>query len=165
MFHKKFLKIMLFFLIPICSISIAKEVNKAIDMGKYTFGVIKRLNEETSEEYLKHFITPEDYRTLAENEKIDISLRNQMSSSTKDYLNNFLYKSYHQVKKSGKKVNINWNKIKYKDYTYLIENHKGLDSYVGTLYITYKDKEYKIEVSSLLIDNSFKLVNISFFGN
>ncbi len=65
-----------------------------------------------------------------------------------------------EIREEAERENINWKKIKFVSFSYK-EDMSGFDGiYKGDLLISYKNKNYSLDVGYMLIEGKLKLGNL-----
>lgn len=164
------------------------KVQDPENIGKHVFVILKDLNTTAKIDYFKNFISAKDLLDIQEDINIDSIInvlskdqnidRNVWEKELEDKLeyinknkNIILEKYFNDMKEDAGKMGINWDEIKYLDYTYEIKTEDyiyGKKLYnktipkmcVGKLYLKYKETPFYVKIEALLKDNNYELYEI-----
>lgn len=155
----KVLLIAIMFSLSACSTGSIKEPEQ---IGKQVFEILRNLSIKSKADYVGNFLSIEEIRELGKNETIvtEEKTRNEMTSMLKEDWVGRIEGYYNDIKEKGGEYGINWQEIEYLDFVYEIETDDGIKGCKGSLYFKYKDKPYKIKVSSIFNGTEYKLVKI-----
>lgn len=155
----KLLLISFLMILSSCNQDMIKEPEQ---IGKQVFGILKDISTKNKADYVSNFLSIEEIRELGKNEEVvtEEKTRNEMTSMLKEDWVGRIEGYYNDIKEKGGQYGINWQDIEYLDFVYEIKTDNGIKGCKGSLYFKYKDKPYKIKVTSIFNGKEYKLVKI-----
>lgn len=158
---KTILKLLIASTLMILSACTGNSIKEPEQIGKQVFEILRTLSTKSKADYVRNFLSIEEIRELGKNEKVvaEEKTRNEMTSMLKEDWVGRIEGYYNDIKEKGGEYGINWQDIEYLDFVYEIETDDGIKACNGSLYFKYKDKPYKIMVSSIYNGTEYKLVN------
>ncbi len=128
--------------------SMAIEGEKA---GKQITKLLKSINNWDFDTYKNHMATPDDIleKLLAsDNDALKTMAAKSVEEANKSWAKK-LDKEFKKICSQGEELEINWKKIKYKDFTCELDEVGIEGIYKGKLFFSYNNKTYKINVGFL----------------
>ena len=141
--------------------------SKAFDRvktGKQITRLLQSIQTWDESTYEKYMATPEDIL-----EKILDSDNNAIKTKASESVveareswSKELDKEFKRICRQGEELEINWKKIKFKDFTYEPEKVGIKDIYKGKLIFSYNNKSYSIKIGFLTIDEDAKIGELEY---
>ncbi len=163
------------------------EINKPEDIGKQVFEILKNINKTTKQDYVNNFVSPQIILNIYEGVDVD-SLKKSflLNNGDEEMWDNKLKEEllkisekqgqeieddYNRIKKRAGEYGINWEEVKYLDFTYEmgtedyiynkhLYNRKSPQMCKAQLFLKYEDKPFSVKVKSLLINGKYELYEI-----
>lgn len=158
-----FLKLIIICLIVnLSSCKTPTEINNPEGIGKQVFSIIKKLQDNTKDNYLNNFLKVEELREFASNKDFEIEekIKNEITSLTREKYFSSIEKKYNKIKEDAISYGIEFDKITYLDFIYKTKKEGGLIGYEGIVFFKYKGETYKIETASIDIGKKIGLIEI-----
>ncbi|MFK7747026.1 MAG: hypothetical protein AB8B65_01415 [Kordia sp.] len=139
----------------------SSEPNPSALVGKHTFELLQKMETISQEEFNTHFLTLTELREFAKDTTIKNTFRNAVTNVSKETHNKRLQQSYEMIKESGKRYNIDWNVITFREYPYEIKDESGIAFQNGYVAFDFNDKKFVAKIVSIHYKNEQRLFNLS----
>jgi len=138
-------------------------VEKAEDMGKYAFDILKKFDNTSKEDYIKTIFTIEEVKEFGKKNADIISEqgKKEIANLTVEEYNGRMERDFNRIQQETKDFNIVWSEIEYSDYTYESREQDNIKGTRGDLIFKHNDITYTIKISALLVDNTYTLIRIN----
>ncbi len=122
---------------------------------------IQTWNESTYEKYMA---TPEDIleKILDSDDDAFKTMASKSVNEARESWSKELDKEFKRICRQGEELEINWQKIKFKDFTYELEKVGIKDIYKGKLIFSNNNKSYSIEIGFLTNDEGVKIGKLAY---
>ena len=152
-------KLLYTLIITLLSFSVAKADN----IGKRSFKLLKTIDHWNDKTYEKYIMRLEDFHQLGQNEEkiTKERMREWMLAFNQKKWERIVNSKFTDVRNAGKLQGIEWNQIKYADFTYEFRDVFGLEGYDGSMHFIYNNKTYAVKISYVITENSFRLIEMS----
>lgn len=141
----------------------SRGVEKAEDMGKYTFDILKKMDNVSKDDYLKAVFTIEEIKEFGKThaEKIGVKNTKEIANLTTEEYNGRMERDFNRIKEAEKKYSIVWNNIEYSDYTFETREENNMNGTRGNILFKHNDLNYSMRVSALNIDGTYTLIRLA----
>lgn len=150
-----------YILLVICIISCTSKTQPEELIGKHTFELLQKMNDISQEEFNAHFLSLDELREFAKDSTIEATFRNAVTNVSKETHNIRLQQSYEMIKESGKRYDIDWKAIAFREYPYTIRDESGIAFQDGFVAFDHKEKKFVTKIVSITFKGEQRLFNLS----
>ena len=125
------------------------------------FGLLLKMNTMSQDEFNSHFISLNELREIVKDTAVNETFRNAITRVSKEIHNNRLQQSYEMIKESGKRYEIDWKDISFREYPYVDREENILTFQDGFLAFDYKEKKLVAKIVSIDYKGKKYLFNFS----
>ncbi|MCH2196059.1 hypothetical protein [Kordia sp.] len=159
---KKSIYIAIFSFVSMVCISCTSESKPEDFASKKAFGLLQKMNTMSQEEFNSHFISLNELREIVKDTAVNETFRNAITRVSKEIHNNRLQQSYTMIKESGKRFEIDWKDISFKEYPYVMRDEENALTFQdGFLAFDYKEKKLVAKIVSIQYKDKKYLFNFS----
>jgi hypothetical protein len=130
-------------------------------IGTYTFELLQKMDTLSQEEFNSHFITLKELREFAKDTTVEATFRKAVTNVSQETHNIRLQQAYEMITESGKRFNIDWSAITFREYPYTERDESGVTFQDGFVAFDYDGKKFVTKIVSLHFNNEQRLFNLS----
>ncbi len=154
------------FVLNSCSKKSVNSANQPKDIGIQVMDLLNVMGEITKPEFPKYFISAEELKDIASNKDLGIEKKQSriMSTTTREAMKvryNFMFK---RLKRSGKRMGLNWEKAEFVDFNYEIKEQGGAKFCYGVLQFKYRSDIFSVSTTSIFDGEKYILSSVDQFG-
>ncbi|MEM6685323.1 MAG: hypothetical protein AAF617_05950 [Bacteroidota bacterium] len=153
--------IFIVFTIFVGFISCTSKPNPEALIGKHTFSLLQKMNDLSQEEFNSYFLSLNELRELAKDTTIQETFRNAVTNVTQEVHSRRLQQSYTMIKESGKRFQIDWTAITFREYPYTIRDASGIAFQDGFVAFDHNEKKFVTKIVSITFKGQQRLFNLS----
>lgn len=134
----------------------SKAVATTDEVGKYTFNVLKNLDNTSEKEFVNSLFTIDELKEFVNKHTDSLQdIKQQINSMEDGEYYKRVSEVYNEMKGSAKQFNIVLKDITYSDFTFEERTDEGLKGIRGKVTFKYKETEYQVRVAALEVDNKY----------
>lgn len=138
------------------------KVSNPKDIGPQVMAILEEMNDVTHPEFAEYFISWNSLQEIAKNKKLvpDEGQRLSMRRTSKKELKMRYIFLHQRLKLAGKRLGINWKKIKFVSFNHKAEERGGAKFYVGEVKFKFRSTTFRVETVSIYDGSHYLLTNI-----
>ncbi|GAB5416099.1 MAG: hypothetical protein Crog4KO_13160 [Crocinitomicaceae bacterium] len=156
----------LIFVLNSCSEGSVNSAKQPNDIGVQVMDLLNVMGDITKPEFSEYFISAKELKEIAENKDLGIEEEQQriMSTTTREAMKiryNFMFK---RLKRSGKRIGLNWEKAEFVDFNFEIKSQGGAKFCYGELQFKYRNEVFSVNTTSVFDGEKYILSSVDQLG-
>ncbi|WP_298514794.1 hypothetical protein [uncultured Kordia sp.] len=126
-----------------------------------TFRLLQQMDSLSPNEFNSYFISLDELREIAKDTSVSKTFRNAITNVSKEVHYKRLQQSYEMIKESGKRFEIDWKDITFREYPFVMRDEDGITFQDGFVAFDYKEKKFVTKIVSIKYKDKQRLFNLS----